>query len=188
MVEVEDILLKAKEKADEIIHDAKMESEKIKLQANKAYVLEKEKGYKEGLKKSQDKMASVINRTIINSDRYIHSIEDKITELVLGTVKKIIDGMDNREMISGLVKKSLNVMKNHKKIKLKISPIHLDYLNLKVDEIIISYPNIHEIEILADDRLDENQLILESPIGIVDASIETQLAAIKDAFSHCFNE
>jgi type III secretion protein L len=58
---------------------------------------------------------------------------------------------------------------------------------MQIAEILSSYPNIDGIEILADERLSQNQLILESPIGIVDASIDTQLAAISDAFSRCFH-
>lgn len=187
LVEADNILRKANENADQILQYAKIEAQKIKELARKEYILEKEKGYKEGLKNIQKEMATSINETIINSERYIHSIEEKITGLVLDTVKKIIGGIDNSEMVTALVKKSLNVMKNHKQISLRISPMHVDFLNERIDEIVRAYPNINGIEILADDRLDQNQLILESPVGIVDASIDTQLASIKDAFSKCFS-
>ena len=184
---VEDILKKARERADVILSSAQKNSELIKERAENAYELEKERGYQEGIEKGQREMATKITSTILKSEEYIHAFEEKIIALVLYAVRKIIDEMEKGEMIRALVKKSLSVMKNQKQIKLKVSPVHVDYLNMQIAEILSSYPNIDGIEILADERLSQNQLILDSPIGIVDASIDTQLAAISDAFSRCFH-
>ena len=184
---VEDILKKARERADVILSSAQKNAELIKEKAGKAYDLEKECGYREGLEKSQKEMATQIYTTILKAEEYIHTFEEKIAAIVLDTVRKIIGEMEKSEVIRALVKKSLSVMKNQKQIKLKVSPINVDYLNMQIAEILSSYPNIDGIEILADERLSQNQLILDSPIGIVDASIDTQLAAISDAFSRCFH-
>ena len=185
--DVEDVLKKANEIADEILSKARKESEIIKEEARKVYLVEKERGYYEGKQEIQKEMAKDISAVTINAEKYLHEIEEKIITLVLDTVRKILDGIDQSELISAIIKKSLTVMRNQKHIKLKISPMHVDFLNDRITEILGSFPNIQGIQILADERLSQNQLIFESPIGIVDAGIETQLSAIKDAFTRCFS-
>ena len=187
IVKAEDILFKVRTKADQILRAAKEEAKKIERDAKSAYASEYEKGYNDGLEKAKQEMASQINATILKSEHYIHNLEETITALVLDTVRKVIDALDQSELINALVKKALTVMKNKKQIKLKVSPIHVDFLNEKITEILTAFPYIDGIEVLADERLAQNQLVLESPVGIVDASIETQLAAIQDAFARCFS-
>jgi type III secretion protein L len=188
MVEAEDILLKVRTKADHVLHAAREAAEKIERDAKSAYALECEKGYNDGLQKAKQEMASRINATILKSEHYIHNLEETITALVLDTVRKVIDGQDQNALINALVKKALTVMKNKKQIKLKVSPIYVDFLNERITEIMSSFPYIDVIEVLADERLTKNQLVLESPVGIIDTSIETQLAAIQDAFFRCFSK
>lgn len=185
--EAEDIITEVRKKAEQILRSAQEDAERMREAAKQAYTSEKERGYKEGLQKSQKEMATEISATTIHTERYLHEIEQKIIAIVLDTVRKVIDGIDQNELISALVEKALTVMRNHKHIKLKISPMHVDFLNVRITEILTAYPNIHGIDIIADDRLSQNQLIFESPIGIVDAGIETQLSAIQDAFSRCFS-
>jgi type III secretion protein L len=186
IVEADDILSKVKARADQILQTAREDARTIERDAKSAYTLEFEKGYNDGLKKAKQEMASQISATILKSEHYIHNFEEKIAALVLDTVRKVIAGIDQMDLISALIKKALTTMKHQKNIKLKVSPLHIDFLNDRISEILISLPYLDGIEVIADERLTPNQLVMESPIGIVDASIETQLAAIQDAFSRCF--
>jgi type III secretion protein L len=186
IVEADDILSKVKARADQILQTAREDARTIERDAKSAYTLEFEKGYNDGLKKAKQEMASQISATIFKSEHYIHNFEEKIAALVLDTVRKVIAGIDQMDLISALIKKALTTMKHQKNIKLKVSPLHIDFLNDRISEILTSLPYLDGIEVIADERLTPNQLVMESPIGIVDASIETQLAAIQDAFSRCF--
>ena len=79
---VEDILKKANEIAKQILIEAKKESERIKEEARKAYLDEKEKGYYEGKQEIQKEMAKDISAVTINAEKYLHEIEDRIITLV----------------------------------------------------------------------------------------------------------
>lgn len=186
IVEADDILSTVRARADQVLQTAMEDARTIERNAKTAYTLEFKKGYNDGFKKAQKEMASQISATILKSEHYIHNFEEKIAGLVLDTVRKVIDGIDQRDLICALIKKALTTMKNQKNIKLKVSPLHIDFLNDRISEIMATLPYLDGIEVLADERLTPNQLVLESPVGIVDASIETQLAAIQDAFSRCF--
>jgi type III secretion protein L len=104
----------------------------------------------------------------------------------MDTVRKVIGGIDKKELISGLVKTALAIMKSQKQITLKVAPLQVDSLNERLSEIIRNYPQINSIEIKGDERLSPGNLVMESRIGIVDAGIETQLTAIEAAFKRCF--
>ena len=172
--------------ADAVLSEARAKAEQIAKEAESAYVSEKLRGYQDGLQTAKREMAAIIAATAIKSAQYFHAIEEKTANLVLDAVRKVINGTNQSELVIGLVKRALAVMKNQKQITLKVEPVHVDALSDHLSEILRGYPQIDTVEVRGDDRLSPGELIMESEIGIVDASVEVQLAAIKEAFSSCF--
>lgn len=186
IVSIDKILSEAQSKAEEIISKARTQAEKITKEADIAYAAEKQKGYQKGLEKARHEMAVKISAVSLKTAQYYHTVEKKMTTLVMDTVKKVIDGTDKSELIIGLVRKALPVFKNRKQITLKVAPVHVDLINGYLSEIMVGYPHIDTFEIKGDERISPNDLILESEIGIVNAGIDTQLTAIEQAFMKCF--
>ena len=184
--QAEEIISKGLKQAEEIESKAQAQTEKITKEAEIAYAAEKQKGYQEGLEKAKHEMAVNISAIPLKTAQYYHTVEKKMTTLVMDTVRKVIDNMDKSELIVGLVKKALLVFKSQKMITLKVALVHVDLINEYLSEIMAGYPNIDTIEIKGDERISPNELIMESEIGIVNAGIETQLAAIEEAFTKCF--
>ena len=186
IISTDKILSEAQSTAEEIVSKARTEAEKITKEAEIAYAAEKQKGYREGLEKAKHEMGVKISAVSFKTAQYYHSVEKKMTTLVMDTVKKVIEGMDRNELIIGLVKKALLMFKSQKLITLKVAPVHVDLINEYLSEIMAGYPNIDIIEIKGDERISCNDLIMESEIGIVNAGIDTQLTAIEQAFMKCF--
>jgi type III secretion protein L len=186
VVSIDKILSKAQSKAEEMISKAKKQAEEIIKDAKAVYASEKQKGYREGLEKAKHEMTVEMSTTSLKTVQYYHSIEKKVVALVMDTVRKVIDGTDKRELIIGLVKKALLIFKSQKMIKLKVAQVHVDLLNEYLSEVMTGYPYIDTVEIKGDERISPNELIMESEIGIVNAGIDIQLAAIEEAFAKCF--
>lgn len=177
---------KARRESEQILADAKKKAQEIINAAEAAHASEKQKGYEEGISAAKKDMAVEINTLALNTADFYRTVEKKMVDLVMDTVKKVIAQTDQDERVRGLVKSSLATMKSQKQITLKIAPIHLDLINARLGEIMADYPQIENIEVRADERIHPDNLILESDLGIVDASIEPQLAAIEEAFARCF--
>jgi type III secretion protein L len=188
IIAAEDALTQARKLADQIVEDAKSKADDILKSAEKTYVEEKKRGYREGMQIAKHEMATKMGTMALKSTQFFHNIEEQVVTLVIDTVRKVVDTIDQDELITRLVKKALAVFKNRKAIILKVAPVQVDTLNEHLSEILQSYPYVETIEVNGDDRLVPGQVIMESSLGIVDAGIETQLSAIRQAFIKSFKE
>lgn len=186
LLPAENILSEAQSRSEKIISKAEEKAKKITKEAEITYTVEKQKGYQEGLEKAKQEMAVEISATSLKTAQYYHVIEKKIAALVMDTVRKVIDTTDNSELIIGLLKKALLILKSQKQITVKVASDQVDFVNKRLDELMNIYPHIDTIEVKGDNRMPPTDLIIESEIGIVNAGIETQLTAIEQAFSQCF--
>ena len=58
----------------------------------------------------------------------------------------------------------------------------------KVSSILSDFPEVGYVEVIADARLKNGGCILETEVGIIDASIDGQLQALKQAITKQFSE
>ena len=119
--------------------------------------------------------------TVHRTVDYLASAEEMMCSLVLEAIKKIIGDMDDREIITRVVKNALAMVRNQKQVTLKVAPEDLETIQSRLSDIMENYPTIGFVEIVADSRLKKHSCVLESEMGVVDASIEVQLKAIEKA-------
>ena len=126
-----------------------------------------------------DQMMENIEQTI----DYFAKVETRMVDLVMKAVRKIIDDFDDSERVLMTVKNVLSVVRNQKQMTLRLHPQQVDGVKDRVNDLLAAYPGVGYIDILADTRLKLGACILESEIGLVEASMEGQLTALQSAFS-----
>lgn len=105
-----------------------------------------------------------------------------MVDLVMQAVQKIMADFDDRARVLATVKNVLSVVRNQKQMTLRLAPPEVDLVQAQVDELLTAYPGVSFLDIVADSRLKAGECILESDIGLVEASTEGQLAALRGAF------
>jgi type III secretion protein L len=176
------------EEASSVLEQARNEAEKILERANALYESEKERGYQDGLTEAKKKMTGQMMDIVTSSVDYFESVEEKITSIVMATTRKVIGTVDDRELITGIVRNALAMTKNQKQIILRVAPDQVDLIKARLDEITADFPARGFIEVTADRRLTTNGCIVESEIGVVDASIDVQLEAIRKSLIKSFRK
>jgi len=83
------------------------------------------------------------------------------------------------ELIIGIVKNALAMVRDQKKVTLIVSPSQEKVVREKLDEIMKGYPTISFIQLDRDPRLKEGGCLLVTEMGMVDATLEIQLEAIQ---------
>ena len=185
LVKANDLLNEARTCAKEIMAKAEAEADQILGQARLEYSRQTQKGYQKGVETAKQDMSTQISTTALHVERYLAEMEEKTVQLVMNIVNKIIGAMDQEPLIRRLVKKSLDLMKNHRQLILKVAPVHLDHINLFLRNLEAEAGFSIRMEIKSDHRMNAGDLILESDMGIVDAGLETQLAVIEQALAKC---
>lgn len=180
-------VLKAKDceaylEAEDIIRKAHEKAESIAEQAKEAYQHEKEKGYQDGLDGSNAEQAEQMLKVVSRTINYLSSVEKAMADILLSGVKKIIAGFDEKELTVGLVKNALQHVRNEKQVTIRIPPSQYNMVKARLKEIHAEYQGVGFIDLVADQSLSTGDCIMESEIGVVEASVDIQLHALQKRF------
>ena len=168
--------------AEGLIAAARAQADAIVAGAQAAFEEERQRGYADGMAEAQmeqaEKMIDTVGRTI----DYFARVEGDMVALVMAAVRKIIDGFDDAERVLIVVKNALSVVRNQKQMTLRLHPQQVDVVRSRVNDLLAAYPGVGYLDIVGDGRLSMESCILESEIGLVEASIEGQIKALEGAF------
>lgn len=173
------ILLKAKE----TIAFAQKKAEEIIEAAKQAYEDEKKRGFEEGMAKGNAKISELMIDTIDKSVQNFEEFENDVIKVVIDSVRKVIGDLDKNELISKIVRNALDNVRNQKKVTLIVNPSDAENIKDQIDNLLKEYPSINYIETAADPRVKAGGCKLETEMGVVDASIEVQIEAIKNSLT-----
>ena len=114
---------------------------------------------------------------------YLASLEERVVDVVVRSLRRILGEMDDKERIVRVVRHSLEVVRNQRQVILRVSPAEIDAVRARLNEILSGFPGITNLEVAADGRLPAGGCILETEIGVVDASVDVQLEAVVKALT-----
>lgn len=165
--------------ASELIQAAQRQADRIREDAQRAYEERYRQGYEDGVEAGKMENAMKMMETVVASVEFIENIEKTVVSVVNQSVKKIIDSFDDEERIKGIVNTALNHVRGQQKVTVRVhpkdEPVIAKMLTLQT---IGSY-----ITVIADAHLQPDSCILESELGVIDASLKTQLTTLEAAFS-----
>jgi type III secretion protein L len=169
--------------AQDLLAAARTEAERIIGEAQAAFEAEKQRGYEDGLMEARleeaDRMIENASRTV----DYFAAIEQRIVALVMQAVRRIIADFTDTDRVVAVVQSGLSVMRNQKQLTLRLAPEHLEAIKGRASELLERFPGVGMIDFMPDPRLKGDAAILESEMGVVEASIELQLKAIERGFA-----
>ncbi len=167
--------------AQSIIAHAEAEAARIRENAAAHFEEEKARGYRDGLELGKAEMSERIVSTLSQSNLYFTKVEDALVDVVMKAVRRVIGEFDERERVERIVRQALELLRNQSQVRVKVSPAQLDWLNSRVEALLTSFPRIHLLDVQTDERLPSDGCILETELGVIDATVETQLRAIERA-------
>ena len=168
--------------AQDIIQGAQERAAIIVAEAEEEYRRMQRKGYESGLEEGRIAMADKMIEQVAASVDYFASIEKTMVDVVTTAIEKIIGAIDDGERIAAVVHRALQYVRNQKKVLVRIAPEDVSFVQEKLNDIIRAYPGITFLDVLPDAKLTRGDCILESEVGVVNASISKQVETIKNAF------
>ena len=168
--------------AEGLIAAARVQADAIVAGAQAAFEEERQRGYADGMAEAQMEQAEKMIETVSRTVDYFSKVETDMVALVMSAVRKIIDGYDDADRVLIVVKNALSVVRNQKQMTLRLHPQQVDTVRARVNDLLAAYPGVGYLDIVPDGRLGKEACILESEIGLVEASIDGQIAALQGAF------
>ena len=166
---------------NDIYHEKKRqeaETTKLKLKSIEAGLLR-------GAEEAKARMAEQLLQSASSLTSQLADIEQDLVKVVKSAVRKIISDFDDDKLVLEAVKKGLIPVYKNQQVAIRVNPEMLPAVLDSVDTI------NHKIEFLdvqPDERLKKTDCVIEADIGIIDASIESQLSVIEKALSVQFTQ
>ena len=168
--------------ASALLEAAREKAASMEKAALEAYEEKRQEGYRDGLEEGKLEHAEKMMETIISSVEFIEGIESPRVNVVTQSIRKIIGEMGDRERIVAIVRNALNVVRGQQKVTVRVSPADEEAVLQAMAAMTSSASGSSFLTVIADVRLEKDSCILESELGVVDASLSTQLKALENAF------
>jgi len=166
--------------AEEIIAAAEAEAARIREEAKAAFEEEKKRGYEKGLADGKMEIAMQKLNLVDESVKFMEGVETKMADIVMKALKSFVVEIGDREMVINIVRKTMGaVIRTQRHVTLKVAPEMVQVVKERIAELRADYPTVETFDVVEDPRLSGPACILETEAGVADASVETQLAAIK---------
>jgi type III secretion protein L len=164
-----------------ILDAARHEATLIRQQAIADAETKRQEGFQQGQEEGKAQIAEHIVECMGQSAAYFSKVEDVMVDLVMRAVRSVIGEMNQHDLIEKIVRRALESTRNENHVTVRVSPAQADWLKSRLSNIMQTFPKIQFLDVQADSRLPENGCVLETEIGVVDATLETQLKAIEKA-------
>lgn len=167
--------------AREIVARAEDEAARIREDAQREYAEQKERGYREGLEQGKAEMSERVVSTAGQSALYFSKLEEVLVDVVVKATRRVVGEFDDRERVDRIVRQALELLRQQSRVRIKVAPAQREWLQGRLQTLLAAFPRIQFLDVQADPRLPVDGCILETELGVIDATVETQLRAIEKA-------
>ena len=168
--------------AVQLLADARTEAAQLLGSAQQQLEAERQRGYQQGLEEARLELTERMIETASRTVELFASIEQRMVSLVMDAVRRLMADFSDSERVMAVVRSALSVLRNQRQLTLRIAPEHVEHVRARAGELLEQFPGVGILDIVPDPRLKHDATILESEIGVVEASIESQLHAIEQGF------
>lgn len=133
-----------------------------------------ETGLSKGAEEAKIRLAEQLLSSASTMTNQLKDIEMNITDVVIDSVRKIINDYDDKELVSGIVKQAMKPIYKGQKVSVRVHP---EMMSRLIDELGLgdAQDENHFIDLVSEDQLAKTDCIIESDLGIVNASVDNQL-------------
>ncbi|MGV7960257.1 HrpE/YscL family type III secretion apparatus protein [Photorhabdus tasmaniensis] len=170
--------------AQSLLDEARVQAQEIEREAQTVYEQQKELGWQAGIDAARAEQANLIHQTQLQCQQYYRQVEQQMSNVVLQAVRKILKNYDQVSLTLQVVREALSLVSNQKQVILRVNPEQATTVREQISRVHKDFPEIGYLEVTADDRLDQGGCILETEVGIIDASLDSQLDALMSAINN----
>ncbi|WP_026475999.1 FliH/SctL family protein [Alkaliphilus transvaalensis] len=178
----------ANEEAQLILQEAYNDSqgifEKAKRDGYEAGLIEgNNKGYQE-VEKIIQEACEIKQQAILDKEAMAKEMEKEIIQLVISTVRKVIDHevKEDQELLLNLIKEGLKKSTFSESLIIRVSEVDYDLVNSAKNKIYMMTDGIEKLEIKCEPSMEAGSVLIDTVSGTIDSSIETQIKTVEKLF------
>ena len=187
LVKADEIAILAK--ASDIVAAAEAEAAKILEDAKRTFEDQRVKGYEKGLSDGRQEILQQKLDLLEESVKYMESVEREMGAVVMKALRKCVQDIGDDEMVIQAVRRAMStIVRSQRQITLRVPADKVETVKARMGDILKDYPAVNFTEVLEDPRLTGVSCVVETAAGLVETSIEAQLAAIERSIQKHFSK
>ncbi len=194
-VEAEIVKQEAKAAADKVMEVARNRAEQIHEEARQqGYAAGLEEGRRDGAEQIRQEQHQILLDANANAERtiaearescrdYVIGAENTIADMVMRIADKVLPQhfIDVPQLILPLVREAISKVKDQPHVLVRVAPEAYELVMMARSEFQSQLEGNATLEVKSDETLKSGDCVLESPNGLVDAGLATQLELVKQA-------
>ncbi|MDR1534541.1 MAG: HrpE/YscL family type III secretion apparatus protein [Planctomycetota bacterium] len=187
------VILKAGEYAEltaagELLARAGERAAAVSLQAEADAGRRLREGYEEGLRQGRDEAAGQMFEAITASVEQLAGMESALVKVVMQSLRTILGEFDREDLVARTVAHALRLVRDEKRIVLRVSPEDVPRVEARLDGMLKRYTGIGRIDVTADAGVSSGGCVIETEVGVIDATLDRQLEIIEATFRRHLEE
>ena len=175
--------------ASEIVAAAEAEAAKIIEDAKRTFAEERQKGYEKGISDGRQEILQQKLDLLDESVKYMETVEREMGAVVMKARRKCVQDIGDDEMVIQVVRRAMaTIVRSQRQITLRVPADKVETVKARMGDILKDYPAVNFTEVLEDPRLTGVSCVVETAAGLVETSIEAQLAAIERSIQKHFSK
>ena len=151
------------------------EKKQVEEAASRLYESERARGYEDG----KAEATRLITETTLKVDRYLKSIEPQVAQLAMSVVHRVLGNFDTRDLVAAAAGHAVADLRREKQLTVTVHPDAVDSVSKELTR--LGLTGRIQVTIEGNPSLDPTACTVASDLAVVDAGIQTQLAAIAAA-------
>jgi len=151
-----------------------------------------ERGYREGLALGREEAAANWAASALrdgaSTKHRLSRQTDRLSTIVALAVERIVEHEDRAALYRQALRTIHKLLKDAPMLTLRVSESERDSAQRAIDSVSLPGNDAPLVELVGDATLAPGSCVFESDMGVVDASLETQLAAVKRAIERAARE
>lgn len=168
--------------ANEILEASHQLAAQIEQQAQADHQRRYDEGYAEGVEEGKSEYSLKIMEMVMAQLDALENLEKQIVEVVIASVRKIVDDIDDRELIVRVVKKGMSAVRGEKRLLVRGSRTDEATVTEALQSSLLSADGMSGyLEVVGDSNLKQGDCIIETDMGVVEASLSSQLRILEQS-------
>jgi type III secretion protein L len=180
----EAILADAQARADALLTQAEIEAERVRAQAQHEYETASERGYEAGRERGLAEWYERCARSAAGQRRVQSLLRERIVELVVDATEQIVRNVDVSALFARSAEVVERLVEGSTYLRVRVHPDDEPAAVAEFDRLAAIWRERGHgvaVTVMADRAVARGACLCESDLGTVDASLDTQLAALRAA-------
>lgn len=169
--------------AEEIVREAERTAAAIRAEAEEAREAERQRGYEAGLDEGRKAGAERLAGLAVDHARLLDGLQQTIVDTVLRVLEEVLVGAPREAFFEAALRRARQLCRQHVFLTLHVSPVDEEPARTALDRWFEDAGLANPIDLRVDAGLKPMACLLESDVGMVDGSLQVQLAAIRKALA-----